>query len=114
VVVVGAAVVAVVVAEAAVGLAESPPHPLASRVSRVRVASRMAERPVLDGIGHLQRCIAARFAATGVERYTSPCRSGSAVAPAAATHLCVARAWRAHGGRMGRFELQCGPLLRTR
>lgn len=45
VVVVGAAVVAVVVAEAAVGLGESPPHPPASsvsRVSRVRVASRMA------------------------------------------------------------------------
>jgi hypothetical protein len=54
VVVVGAAVVAVVVAEAAVGLGESPPHPPASsvsRVSRVRVASRMAKRPVLDGIG---------------------------------------------------------------
>src|SRR5215218_148934 len=49
VVVVAAAVV--VVAGAAVGLGESPPHPPASRASKVRVARRTAARPVMDGMG---------------------------------------------------------------
>ena len=52
-VVVGAAVVGMV-AGAAVGLAESSPHPPISTASRIRVASRMAERPVVDKIRPLQ------------------------------------------------------------